>query len=82
MCLVALLGPTLCNPMDCGPPGSSAHGDSQGKNTGVGCHALLQGNLPNPGIEPQSPALQVDSLTAELPGKLIFLNTTLQYLFL
>ena len=69
MCLVALLGPTLCNPMDCSPPGSSAHGDSPGKNTGVGCHALLQGNLPNPGIEPWSPALQVDSLPAELPGK-------------
>ena len=28
-------------PMDCGPPGSSVHGDSPGKNTGVG-HALLQ----------------------------------------
>ena len=34
---------TLCNPMDCIPPGSSLHGDSPGKNTGVGCHALLQG---------------------------------------
>ena len=32
---------TLCNPMDCGPPGSSVHGDSPGKNTGVGCHTLL-----------------------------------------
>ena len=30
--------PTLCNPMDCSPPGSSVHGDSLGKNTGVGCH--------------------------------------------
>ena len=29
--------------MDCSPPGSSACGDSPGKNTGVGCHALLQG---------------------------------------
>ena len=28
--------------------------DSPGKNTGVGCHFLLQGNLPNPGIEPVS----------------------------
>ena len=28
--------------MDCGPPGSSVHGDSPG-NTGVSCHALLQG---------------------------------------
>ena len=33
----------LCNPMDCSPPGSSVLGDSQSKNTGVGCHALLQG---------------------------------------
>ena len=36
----------------CSPPGSSVLGDSPGKNTGVGCHALLQGNLPNPGIKP------------------------------
>ena len=27
------------------------------------------GDLPNPGIEPRSPALQVDSLPAEPPGK-------------
>jgi len=33
----------LCDPMNCSPPGSSVHGDSPGKNTGVGCHALLQG---------------------------------------
>ena len=43
--------------------------DSPGKNTGVGCHALLQGNLPNPGIEPRSPALQADCLPSEAPGK-------------
>ena len=30
-------------PHDCSPPGSSVHGDSPGKNTGVGCHALPQG---------------------------------------
>ena len=41
--LVTQLCPTLCDLMDCSPPGSSVHGDSQGKNTGVGCHALLQG---------------------------------------
>ena len=40
--LVAQLCPTLCNPVDCSPPGSSIHGDSPGKNTGVGRHALLQ----------------------------------------
>ena len=28
--------------------------DSPGKNSGVGCHALLQGIFPNPGIKPES----------------------------
>ena len=37
-----------------------------GKNTGVGCHSLL-----NPGIKPQSPALQADSLPTDLQGKSI-----------
>ena len=35
--------PTLCDPMDCSPPGFSVHRDSPGKNTRVGCHSLLQG---------------------------------------
>ena len=38
--------PAVCNPMDCSPPGSSVHTDSPGKNTGVGCYALLQGIFP------------------------------------
>ena len=38
--------PTLCDSMDCSPPGSSVHGDSPGKNTGVGCHALLHEIFP------------------------------------
>ena len=46
LCLVTQLCPTLCNPMDCSPPGSSIHGDSPGKNSRVGCHALLQGIFP------------------------------------
>ena len=33
----------LCDPMDYHPPCSSVHGDSPGKNAGVGSHALLQG---------------------------------------
>ena len=49
-------------------PGSPVHGDSPGKNTGVGCHAFLQGIL-NPGIEPRSPTFQVDSLPSEPPQK-------------
>ena len=43
--------------------------DSPGKNTGVGCRALLQGNLPNPGTEPRSPAFQADSSSSEPPEK-------------
>ena len=42
VCLVAQLCLTFCDPMDYSPPGSSVHGNSLGKNTGVGCHALLQ----------------------------------------
>ena len=57
VCLVAQSCLTLCD--------SSVHGDSRGKNTGVGCHVLLQGILPT-WIELRSPALQVDS---EPPGK-------------
>ena len=43
VCSVAQSCLTLCDPTDCSPPGSSVHGDSPGKNTGVGWHALLQG---------------------------------------
>ena len=43
---------TLSNPMDCSLPGSSVHGDSPGKNTGVGCHALLQEIFPTKGLNP------------------------------
>ena len=39
------------------------------KDAGVGCHALLQRHLPDPGMEPRSPALQADSLPAEPAGK-------------
>ena len=42
--------PTLCDPMDYSPLGSSAHGDSPGKYTGVGCHALPQGIFPIQGL--------------------------------
>ena len=105
--LVTQLCPTLCDSMDCSLPGSSVHGDSTGKNIGVGCHALqgifpTQGSipgllhcgqilyqlshqgsprivewvaypfsreLPDPGIELGSPALQVYSLPTELCRK-------------
>jgi len=34
--------PTLRDPVDYSPQRSSVHGISPGKNTGVGCHALIQ----------------------------------------
>ena len=46
LCLVAQSCLTLCDPMECSLPGSSVYGDSLGKNTGVGYHALLQGIFP------------------------------------
>ena len=55
VCLVAQSCPTLCDPMDCSPPGSSVHGDSPGKNTGEGCHVLLQGIFPTQGSNPGLP---------------------------
>ena len=46
--------PTLCDFLDCSPPGSSDPWNSPGKNIGVGGHSLLQGIFPiqefNPGL--------------------------------
>ena len=50
--------------MDCNLPHSSVHGVSQ---EWVAIFPL--GDLPNPGTEPRSPALQVDSLPSEAPRK-------------
>ena len=44
--------PTLYDPMDCSLPGSSVYGDSPGKNSGVGSHALLQGIFPTQELNP------------------------------
>ena len=66
--LVTQLCPTLCDPMDCSPPGSFVHGILQAR--------ILEwvaipsaGDLPDPGIKPTFPALQADSLPSEPPGK-------------
>ena len=60
---VAQLCLTLCDLMDC------SLWNSPGQNTGVGNIFPSPGDLPNPGIEPRSPALQVDFLPAEPQGK-------------
>ena len=73
LCLLAQLCSTLCDRMDCSQPDSSVHGDSPGKNTGVGCHARLQGIFPIQGLNPAlSPTLQADSVPSEklkYPGR-------------
>ena len=62
-CLVIKSCLTLCDLHGLySPPGSSVHGDSPDKNTRVSCHALLQGDVPDPGIKHLSPAWQADSL--------------------
>ena len=70
-CLVAQSCPTLCNPMDCSPPGSSLLGILQ-QESWTGWPFLLPGNLPDPGIKlapPVSPALAGRFFTTEPPGK-------------
>ena len=58
---------TLRDPMDCSLPGSSAYGVFQARVL-EWVAISFSGDLPNPGIEPGSPALQADSLS-EPPGK-------------
>ena len=68
VCLAALvhakslhLCPTPCDPMDCSLSGSSVHGIHQARIL-QGLPCLPPGDLPHSGVEPVSPALQVDSL--------------------
>ena len=64
---------TLCDPTDCSLPVLHPW-DFPGKSTGVGCHFIL-GDLPDPGIEPRSPALQADALPlSHQRGPEIFLS--------
>ena len=65
--LFAQLCLTLCNPMDCSWPGSPVHGVLQARML-EWVAIPFSGDLPNPGVEPGSPALQADSLPSEPPG--------------
>ena len=55
LCLVTQSCPTLCDLMDCSPPGSFVQRSSPGKNTAVSCHALLQGIFLTQGLNPGLP---------------------------
>ena len=67
--LVTQSCPTLCDPMDCSPPDSSVHGILQARILEKVAIPFSRGDLPDPGIKPQSPALQADSLLSEPPRK-------------
>ena len=68
MVKIAQSCPTLCNPMDCSLPGSSVHRIFQAIVLEWIAISFSR-DLPNPGIEPGSPALQTDALLSELLGK-------------
>ena len=65
---VAQSFPTLCNPWTGACPRILHPWDFPGKNSGVGCHFLLQVIFPTQGIEPGSLALRADTSPAESPG--------------
>ena len=69
----------FATPKECNPSGSSVHGDPPGKNTGVGCHVLLQGIFPTQGSKPMSPALQADSLPLNHQGSPLYLAVRSNY---
>ena len=71
--LVAQSCAPLCDPVDCSPPGSSAHGILQaGKLEGVAIS--ISRGLPNPGIIPASPAMAGRFFTPDPPGNRLLLN--------
>ena len=72
-CLVAKLCLTLCDPMDCSLPGSSVHGIFQARIVERVAISYSR-DLPDPGIEPESPALQVDSLLLSHQGLIYLTN--------
>ena len=65
---VAQSCPTLCDPVNCTLPCFSIHGNLQARIL-EWVTISFSGDLPDPGIEPGSPALEADALTSEPPGK-------------
>ena len=66
---------TLCDPMNCNPPGFSVYGILQGRILKYLPFPSPE-DLPEPGIELGSPALQADSLPSEPQGKLLYILDT------
>ena len=74
---------TLCDAVDFSPPGSSVHGILQARNTGVGCHFLLQGIFPTQGSTPRLLCLlhwQTGSLPRASPNNNLGIGFTVKSL--
>ena len=67
MLVVAQLCLTLCDPMDCSPPGSCVPEILRARILEWVAISFSRG-LPDPGIEPVSPASQAYSSQSEPPG--------------
>ena len=65
---VAQSCPTLCDPVDCNLLGFSIHGILQARIQEWVAISFSR-DLPDPGIELRSPALEADALTSEPPRK-------------
>ena len=77
--LVTQSCPTLCNPMDCSPPGLFVHGILQQEYwSGFPCPS--PGDLPNPQIEPRSAALQADYCLNHHPKGINTKQTTMRHI--
>ena len=75
-CSITQSHASLCDPVDCSLPGSSVHGDSPGRNTGVGCHFLLQRIFSTQGLNLHLLRLlhwQADSLPLSHLGSPLFI---------
>ena len=66
--------------MECSLPGSSVHGDSPVKNTGVGCHALLQGIFPMQRLNPGLPCCRQILYHLSHPGNLLYIQLYINYI--
>ena len=66
----------------CSRPGSSVHGISPRQEYWSGLSFPSPGDLPDPGIKPESPALEADTLTSEPPGKQMSFWNSLVFLMI